>query len=188
MWKVARHIGQLFARSTHGLRHALCRSCLQGRRWAIVSSSAWILQRVAYQHSVLQHSILEAPAALPQTWHRSKVRPHLPSSSGEHHVDLQAVQSGSWYSVHRAAGASSTERRNVIAGDGGTLEISVRTSWIQVIYLLLLGLVDCLVAASPMLISSVALSGASGGGSFVTEVRRSPRQTIHVSAMGERLE
>jgi hypothetical protein len=42
---LARHMGQLFARSTQGFRHALCRSCPQGRRWATISSSSSILDR-----------------------------------------------------------------------------------------------------------------------------------------------
>ena len=39
MLKLARHIGQLFARSTQGLRQLLCRSWPQGSRWATISSS-----------------------------------------------------------------------------------------------------------------------------------------------------
>jgi hypothetical protein len=39
MLKLARHIGQLFARSTQGLRHSLCRSWPHGSRCAIISSS-----------------------------------------------------------------------------------------------------------------------------------------------------
>lgn len=41
---LARHMGQLLARSTQGLRQALCRSCPQGRRWATISSSSSILK------------------------------------------------------------------------------------------------------------------------------------------------
>jgi hypothetical protein len=37
--KLARQMGQLFALSTQGLRHSLCRLWPQGSRWATVSSS-----------------------------------------------------------------------------------------------------------------------------------------------------
>jgi hypothetical protein len=39
MLKLARQIGQLFARSTHGFKHSLCRLCPQGSRCATISSS-----------------------------------------------------------------------------------------------------------------------------------------------------
>lgn len=51
----------------------------------------------------------------------------------------------------------------------------------MVVYLLLLALVDFLAVSSPA--SAAAVPASSGGGSPVIEVRRSPRQTIQVSAM-----
>lgn len=57
---LARHIGQLFARSTQGLRQALCRSCPQGSRWATISSSSSMLHKDTRQQWILHGHILEA--------------------------------------------------------------------------------------------------------------------------------
>jgi len=48
-------------------------------------------------------------------------------------------------------------------------------------YLFVFALVALL--ASPLLASAATASVASGGGSSAIEVRRSPKHTIHVSAM-----
>lgn len=40
MLKLRRHIGQLFARSTHGFKQLLCRMCPHGSNWAIWPGSS----------------------------------------------------------------------------------------------------------------------------------------------------
>ena len=56
------------------------------------------------QHIILgSDNTLEAPAARCKA--QSKRDPHLPSLTGEYHVDLQAVQSGSWYRDGSGAGS-----------------------------------------------------------------------------------
>ena len=95
MLKAVRHIGQLFARSNHGLRQALCKSCLHGRRWAIASSSTWILASLVSTW-FKKEDILEAPAALRAIGVEAKVGLTFQAHPANIMFDLQAVPSGSW--------------------------------------------------------------------------------------------
>jgi hypothetical protein len=70
MLNVVRHIGQLFARSTHGFRQELCKSCLHGSRWAMASSSMWMLEN---SESVSLHETYRHTGGI-QTLCRSKCK------------------------------------------------------------------------------------------------------------------
>ena len=78
----------------------------------------------------------------------------------------------------QAMGASSMVGHRHVRRNKGFQRLRVLN---KVRYLLVLDLVAFL--ASPLLASADAASVASGTGSPAIEVRKSPRQTIHVSAM-----
>jgi hypothetical protein len=120
---------------------------------------------------------------------QGKGKPHLPSLFGEYHADVQAGQE--WKFGHREGDRGQGERAaeglqygEVIANEGGNRVRSSRSSLGQVWYLFAFDLVNLLASLLGLASSGGTAAAASGSdGSSTVEVRRSPKQTMHDSAM-----
>jgi hypothetical protein len=154
----------------------------------------WLLRRSRYYRSIRQHNVRQTitywrpPAAL--CYARDKGKPHLPSLFGEYHADLQAGQE---WKLGTAKGIVVRERAAeglqygsvTIAHEGGKRGRSSRVTLGQVWwYLFAFDLVNLL--ASPLGLASsggTAADSSGSGSSSMMVVRRSPKQTMHDSAM-----
>lgn len=127
---LARHMGQLFARSTQGLRHALCRSCPQGRRWATISSSSSILDaRYMLAGGSSQDNMdWRPPVTRRHVQDRGKTSPSKlirRMSSSRPRVEVAALQecepqqASSVYGLNRITCAKALDRLAIILGGGG---------------------------------------------------------------------
>ena len=120
---------------------------------------------------------------------RAMRKPHLPSLSGE---CLQAVQG--WKKRESWRGCDAGHCRPPVHGYEGSCLTqyacaharSVRGGWKWYLLMLSLGLRNWLLARCWTASSPGCASGRSAGESVAMESRRSPRQTIHCSAMPRR--